>query len=279
MIQGFGFSLSFSLFCRFDSVDIAALFLSSSLLSCVSPVHIAGFAPVEVSNNHVDFSTSGISYEYRDPLLITNISPSRGPEIGGSFVTVYGSGFYTPNSGIWCRFGVEQNVSAVYVSDTHISCVSPPYFGTRQVKVQVTTNNEDFAESEGIFIYDAVIHIDRVTPSSAVYLGGSVMTVFGANFINSDNLSCQFVDRGDLYLLSSYRNTFGSSNGEPWSSLSGVESISSYQIVPASWISASLIFCRVPGLPPGFYAVEVSNNGVDFTTQNVLLLVAPELQI
>ena len=277
MVQGAGFVDSHSLFCRFGSVDTAALFLSSTLLSCISPVHAAELTVVEVSNNHADFSTSGVQFEFRDLPIILRLSPSRGPEVGGSVLNVFGSGFYTPSNALWCRFAKDESVAAVFVSSSHLTCVSPPFWGERLAKIRVTANNLDFSETEKIFVYDPVVHIERVAPTSSVYLGGSSVTVTGAFFVSTSDLSCQFADRRSLNVASSDMHALGlSAVSEPWppSGAAPLQSISR-----ASWHSTSQVVCEVPGLPLGFYEIEISNNGVDFVGNGVLLLIAAEAEL
>ncbi len=127
LVHGWHFSPSHSLFCRFGNADSAALFISSTQLSCMSPVHPPGLVAVEVSNNHMDFSTSRILHEFRAPLTVTSISPPRGAETGGTVLNVYGSNFFLPIGGIWCRFADSINVSAAFSSSSYVTCIAPRF--------------------------------------------------------------------------------------------------------------------------------------------------------
>lgn len=44
------------IYCRFNMTYVAATFVSSSLLSCVAPKSVPGYANVEISMNLVDYS-------------------------------------------------------------------------------------------------------------------------------------------------------------------------------------------------------------------------------
>ena len=62
---------------------------------------------VEVSTNGRDFSSSGVHFEYLRPVSVRALEPSRGPDRGGTFVNVTGSGFSARAAQlgyVWCRF-------------------------------------------------------------------------------------------------------------------------------------------------------------------------------
>ena len=99
---------------------------------------------------------------------ITSISPSSGPDTGGTTVHLYGSGFANscptgddedcPSMTPTVIFGGNDGTTAyevegTYVSSTHISCVSPPHEeGLVSLKVRNRDTRESFA---GIgFTYD-----------------------------------------------------------------------------------------------------------------------------
>lgn len=52
-------------YCAFGTRVVAATLNTATTLSCLAPGHAAGTVTVEVSNNNVDFSSSGITYQYQ----------------------------------------------------------------------------------------------------------------------------------------------------------------------------------------------------------------------
>jgi len=91
--------------CRFGSVIRMAVWQSASTVQCVAPAsNASGPVTLEVSNNNVDFSSSGLTYTYRMNATVVSVLPTHGPVGGGSNVTVFGTNFaydVTP----MCMFG------------------------------------------------------------------------------------------------------------------------------------------------------------------------------
>ncbi|CAN0555402.1 unnamed protein product, partial [Ectocarpus sp. 12 AP-2014] len=97
-VQGTGFLNSTTAFCRFGDggiVSIDAIFDSTRVV-CTSPPKgdtLPTQVTVEVTNNGLDWTSSGVVYTYLPPITITGVSPKVGPLSGGTVVRVRGSGF------------------------------------------------------------------------------------------------------------------------------------------------------------------------------------------
>jgi hypothetical protein len=63
-VTGTGFFASHNLFCRFDPVVVAATYSTATLVECISPVHNAGAAAVELSFNGYDYTSDGVEAYY-----------------------------------------------------------------------------------------------------------------------------------------------------------------------------------------------------------------------
>jgi hypothetical protein len=198
-----------------------------------------GYYPVEVSSNGQDFSTSGVLYRYHGEVGVTGLSPDHGTLYGMTEVSVIGHGFEN-SSLLYCRFGTghESVVPAIdYISSTEITCISPPSLLTGSVAVQVSNNGfsdlASFSESTTLFVYDEAIEPFDVIPPLGPVSGNTSTRIVGNGFLNTNELQCRF---GNL-------------------------------VVAAVWISREEIRCQTPtGTDvPGYYPIEVSNNGQDFT--------------
>ena len=189
-VHGSGFVFSRSLYCRFGLLSVAAMFVNDTMVVCSAPDAAQGSVDVRVSSNGVDYSKTSASYEYVDAHHVHDVLPRSGSTNGGTIVYVSGTGFKN-TSNLYCRFGTLSAVHGVYISSTNVSCVSPMYqIGT--ISVEVTTNGVDYSEDMVQYRYYASPAISHIVPSSGPTEGGTVVSVYGRNFIDSDSLYCRF---------------------------------------------------------------------------------------
>ena len=87
--------------------------------------------------------------------------------------------------------------------------------------------------------------VSIIVPSSGPAAGQSIVTVVGDKYINATGLSCKFGDEAG----------------------------------PAEFVSPSLITCRSPYSRRGPVALEVSNNGVDYTSSDHMFLFYDDMVI
>lgn len=243
-VTGTNFVHSGRLVCMFDATIVGATFVSDSEVLCPAPAHIAGVVAVEVASNGVDFTTDGTLYTYAATPAVTSISPLWGSAMGGSMVAINGQGFVDGTT--MCRFGdAEPQLPASFEGSNRIVCVAPPaprlFLGF--VPVEITNNGQDFSRSGVAFQYQPQQVVTAVKPLSGPDTGGTVVSVFGVNFVASSVAACRF----------------GAGTAP----------------VSARWLSSSLLECVSPRSPPGSVALEVSNNGVDFSSDGVLFRFDP----
>lgn len=109
-----------------DCMDIAVL--DSSTIACSTPPGPEGPIDVVVENPDGQSGTLNNGYTYLDepepePILsITGVDPDRGPEAGGTSVTVSGTGF---QEGAEVNFGAAPCRDVIVVDDTEIDCITP----------------------------------------------------------------------------------------------------------------------------------------------------------
>jgi hypothetical protein len=78
--------------CKFGNKIVRASFDSTVRIVCKAPPsdELGTLYSFEVSMNGVDWSNSGFKFFYYEVPIINSISPSLGPEAGGTMIYIYG---------------------------------------------------------------------------------------------------------------------------------------------------------------------------------------------
>ena len=239
-VFGYNFVFSSSLVCVFGSSHVPATFISTSAISCVSPPSAdrsGEEVALSISGNGQDMSNS-VAYKFSANVMVLALVPTRGPITGSTPVTVTGANFLN-TSDLMCRFG-DAVVDAVYQSDSAVICEAPP---SREgsVMLQVTTNGNDFTLPGLAFTFTSSLTVTSILPISGTHNGGTLVTVFGSNFIDSSSLTCHFGTAAPVL---------------------------------ARWVSSIQLECVSPAQSPGTASLEVSNNGQDKTNDGIKFLYA-----
>ncbi len=121
--------------------------------------------------------TTAANYGYSAGPLISSISPDSGPVVGGTVVTITGTGFLP---GATVKFGANQATFATVVSPTRIDVTSPA--GTGVVDVVVTVDaNPSPTGPQARFSYSGPT-VESVSPIAGPLAGGGTVTIKGKNF-------------------------------------------------------------------------------------------------
>ena len=147
-----------------------------------SGTQIMATAPAGTGTVDVTVTTTGGTsaksaadeYAYQPP-DISSISPTHGPAVGGTTVTISGVNFSGATA---VDFGSTPATSFAFKSDGQITATSPA--GTGTVQVTVTTPS---GTSNGMqYSYDAP-SITGISPTRGPALGGTTVTISGVNFL------------------------------------------------------------------------------------------------
>ena len=115
---------------------------------------------------------------------VTKILPTSGPLIGGTTVTVTGTGFTGATS---VKFGTTAATSYTVVSATSITAVSPA--GQGPVDITVTTPSGTSATSAADqFTYDPIPTVTGISPTGGPAAGGITVTVTGTGFTGATSV-------------------------------------------------------------------------------------------
>jgi len=247
-VYGLNFSPSPSLSCSIGT----SVYISSSLLLCKMQM-LSGNYTLEVSNNGVDFTSSGSIISMLDfaGQAMVPLAPSHGPSKGGTEVTVKAAA-WRPDELLECSFGNDKTLAIPQGASNMALCFSPPCFdqsdegcgGAVNVSVHTRTMHAIYI---GTFLYELPIQVISLHLSQRHNSSEFEIYVVGRNFLRGPELSCRF------FALD-------------------IE----FQLVSGRWMSSSLICCLLPSFRDHCEVhVEVSNNMQDFSDSKLYLSYKP----
>jgi hypothetical protein len=183
-LTGVGFTSVSTPKCQFGATLVTATVTSTTTATCPAPIHVAGSVAVTYSNDATNFVAAG-NFIYADYTL-TSITPTNGPTVGGTTVTLTGTGFSmigTPK----CQFGTSVVIATVS-SATSATCTSPgPITGS--IVVQFANDAQSFVGTP-TFLYINPI-VTSFAPINGPTTGGTTVTLTGTGFVMG-NAFCQF---------------------------------------------------------------------------------------
>jgi len=189
---------------------------------------------LEMSNNGLDFTTSYISITYVAHVSVASISPSVGPESGGTPVVI-GVSSTAMSQLTGCRFGGHAMVKATVQAGEAV-CFSPSQgAGTVEISLVWSDNSVTKGSRPLRFRYFVMPRVRMLVPSGGPTRGGTTIELRGDAF-DVDGVYCRFggtiVSRG-LY------------------------------------VSSTVARCVSATMSAGIAHVDVSTNGVDYSTEGV----------
>ena len=117
---------------------------------------------------------------------VAKIGPSSGPEVGGTNVSVEGSGF--ASAGTVINFGPNPATNVVCSGLGKCSATSPAGAGVQDVTVTVAEKTSALVAADR-FTYQAAARplITAISPATGPSIGGTVVTITGSNFSVTTN--------------------------------------------------------------------------------------------
>jgi hypothetical protein len=223
-VSGTNFLSSTLTTCHWGTYTSGAEYISETSFFCISPLVLsASLVTVRISLNGIasqacpssnlllQCPNSGQSQfrYYVDPTLI-RIEPSFGRVTGGTAVQIFGSGFVSELLSTTVVIFDGALRPATDVASTIMFATTPASTIqlTRTISVSISLNlGLSTSVTTLQFVYYVIPVLNGLEPIIGSPIGGSVLTVRGAVFINTGSLRCQFQKKSalpdDLPLLGS----------------------------------------------------------------------------
>ena len=156
--------------------------VSATSITAISPPGAVGTVDVRVTTpGGVSALTAADQFTYLPAPTVTAIAPNAGPAIGGTSVTITGTGFTGTTGAGGVKFGAVNATSYSVNSATSITAIAPA--GTGTVDVSVTNNGQTSATSAADqYSYNAAPSVAGVSPASGPAAGGTTVTITGSDF-------------------------------------------------------------------------------------------------
>ena len=221
--------------CIFGDQIVPAVKLVSGIFCTTPPTMEVGSVSVGLSvTEGKDFSMSTHTFDFTSPARFNTLTPSNGPELGGTVVTVSGSNFVN-STNITCYFG-DVKATGKLISDEKLECISPA-MRPGSYDLRISFNTIDTLRTYMKFLFNYELDVLSVTPSLGSIMGGTNVSIIGKSYVPMEFLSCRF-------------GNFG--------------------IVQAIFISSTEISCASPDVSDridnaSVVDIQVSLNGVDFS--------------
>lgn len=172
---------------------------SSTKLVVTTPRNSAGFKDVTVINtSDYGIFTQKSGFEYKLPSsgpVIEKIIPTSGPTQGGTEITVIGRDIRS--GAVLSIGGREASVISIeaFVEDgvykSIVKAITPAGSAGEQ-EVKLTNPDGSFAVSPTPFTYkipEKVLSVVSITPNRGSIMGGTAVTLYGANFVKEMQIS------------------------------------------------------------------------------------------
>ena len=241
-VTGSNFRFTSKMACRFGRLEVQATTYDTDLMTCIAPTQSPDVSTVDlaITFNGIDYIERKDAYVYQLTPRVTSILPRFGQQEGGTDVIVYGSNFGEKGTQR-CFFGSIDS-PAEYLSEDSLLCRSPPSDSFRSVRLEIGIDGTNIKSNNAIqFSYVQLGSVFTVSPTTAIDMGGTLVSIYGTGFHESDTIQCAF------------------------------KSLDQQNTTLATYISATEITCPTPALPVGQVSLSILDDNVSVAT-NVSVL-------
>lgn len=177
-----------------------SMLVSSTAIICLTPSSLSeGPVDVRVVNPTNLETTMSNGFTYFATPTVDSVSPSVGNTLGGSVVTLTGSGF---QSGSTVKLGGANCAGVTIASSTSLTCTAGAH-SAGQVDVTLTTPDSQVASLSNGFLYQTGPTVVSVSPSTGFIAGGIAVTLLGSGFQSGATVAIGGVDCGSVSVASS----------------------------------------------------------------------------
>lgn len=171
------------------SVEFSFMDLSGNYwkLTCTTRASSPGQQDLMITNPDSQSAKLTNGYEYQSPSpIIDSFLPLSGPIAGGTSVRIEGRNF-TQQSTV--TIGDTPCTPVTFISSTAISCITGPRAATNYSRVKVTNDNAKSASSWYFQYRVPTPSVHRFEPVFGPVTGGTLISIFGENFLNGTRVS------------------------------------------------------------------------------------------
>ena len=178
--------------CRFNTTVVSAIWVSSTLVHCVSPPSISGPVSVDVTNSPPSRSSDGpLVFEFAD-ISFASLSPNAGPLTGGTLLTLTGASFVASYTrGVQCIFVDISETEAYITSATTLVCPTPQVASPLSALIRVRLDGSEI-DVPFRFTFSMPLPVYSITPQSGPQVGGTSILVAGQRFSSHPMIFCRF---------------------------------------------------------------------------------------
>jgi hypothetical protein len=159
----------------------------------VTPVDVSVTSNLNEEGQASDTLVSGFSYVNGGGSVliptIFSVTPSSGPNEGGTQVTINGDGFEAPVAVDFGNTGNQVSAQVVSVTRTRVVVLSPPATGigapnlNQLVAIRVTNQSSGrTTTAASAFRYGVDVEITSIGPGEGPASGGTIVTIYGRGF-------------------------------------------------------------------------------------------------
>lgn len=153
--------------------------VSATSITCNTPAHIAGAISVTVTNADLQTDTAAAAFTYIAAPVVTTITNSAGPPVGGTAVTITGTDFVT---GATVLFDTDPCTPVGFTSSTTLTCTTPAHL-VGAVSVTVTNPDTQSGTTAAAFTYQDAPTVTSVAVNEGALAGGTAITITGTGFV------------------------------------------------------------------------------------------------
>jgi len=181
--------------CKLNTLLLPATIVSDKIAICTVSKSTLAYStfPIQISlNSGVEWSlpNHAATFQYYAAPYISSVNPDFGSYLGGTIVNITGDNFVN-SPDLSCRFGNKYSQKVIWISRTNVLCIAPET-PPGKVIVQVTVNGVDYDAEQHFYNYVGKVRISSFFPPFGSTFGGTEVSIFGKNFISSENLVCTF---------------------------------------------------------------------------------------
>jgi len=157
------------------------IFNNNTTLTVTAPAHVQGTVKITETNTDGLSTVLLSAFTFIDGPAITQISPAAASAMGGTVITITGTGL---GNGATVTFGQNSATKVVFINSTTLKATAPPSTNNAEGAVTVTVTNPSGVSAtlpQGL-VYDLPPVLTSITPNVGATAGGSTVTLTGQFF-------------------------------------------------------------------------------------------------